>query len=166
MNTYGATAVTTVGHSLGAAIALLDALYLPPRLPANTTFATYAYGLPRVGNAVFAAFVDSAASRVNLTHVNNEKDIGARRRLPTAAAAQADDVCPVPTLPPRFVGFVHAAGEVHIQAPGQWYACPGEDNTSAECELGAVPTIFAGNGSNHDGPYGPVLMGGDAGCIG
>jgi predicted lipase len=48
MSTYGATSVITVGHSLGAAISLLDAVYLPLHLPTTTTFKSYFYGLPRV----------------------------------------------------------------------------------------------------------------------
>lgn len=62
---FGATHVTLVGHSLGqhclcaseicaeclfhpgAAIALLDSVYLPLHLP-NMTFSTVGYGLPRV----------------------------------------------------------------------------------------------------------------------
>lgn len=47
MSTYKTTSVTTVGHSLGAAIALLDAVYLPLHLPSTTTFKTYGYGMPR-----------------------------------------------------------------------------------------------------------------------
>jgi pimeloyl-ACP methyl ester carboxylesterase len=74
ISTYGATSVTTVGHSLGAAIALLDAVYLPLHLPSSITFKTVGYGLPRVGNPAFANFVDSAASKVHLTHINNKKD--------------------------------------------------------------------------------------------
>jgi predicted lipase len=79
--TYGATTVITVGHSLGAAISLLDAVYLPLHLPSTTTFKSYLYGLPRVGNPAFAAFVDSAASRTSVTHVNNKKDPGKPSRL-------------------------------------------------------------------------------------
>jgi hypothetical protein len=140
MSTYGATSVITVGHSLGAAISLLDAVYLPLHLPTTTTFKSYLYGLPRVGNPAFAAFVDSAASRTAVTHVNNMKD-------------------PVPILPGRFLGYAHPAGEIHIQAPGQWYACPGEDNTASTCEVGDVSNLFVADESNHDGPYGAVEMG-------
>ena len=39
-----------VGHSLGGAIALLDAIYLPLWLPSGTTFKTVGYGLPRVSS--------------------------------------------------------------------------------------------------------------------
>jgi pimeloyl-ACP methyl ester carboxylesterase len=52
----GTTKVTLVGHSLGAAIALLDSVYLPLHLPAGTTFTTSVFGLPRVGNLAFADY--------------------------------------------------------------------------------------------------------------
>jgi predicted lipase len=54
----GATKVVLTGHSLGAAIALLDAVYLPLHLPPNTTFATSVFALPRVGNRAFARYGD------------------------------------------------------------------------------------------------------------
>lgn len=94
-----------VGHSLGAAIALLDSVYLPLHLPSNTTFKTVTYGLPRVGNQAFADYVDANVGDVS--HVNNEED-------------------PVPILPGMFLGFHHPSGEVHIQDSGAWDACPGE----------------------------------------
>lgn len=52
----GSTKVVLTGHSLGAAIALLDSVYLPLHLPAGTTFTTTVFGLPRVGNAAFATY--------------------------------------------------------------------------------------------------------------
>ncbi|KIJ21165.1 hypothetical protein PAXINDRAFT_66454 [Paxillus involutus ATCC 200175] len=51
---YITTSVTMVGHSLGAAITLLDSVHLPLWLPAGTTFKTIVYGLPRVENKAFA----------------------------------------------------------------------------------------------------------------
>lgn len=52
----GSTKVLIVGHSLGAAIALLDAVYLPLHLPSSITFTTNVFGLPRVGNPDFANY--------------------------------------------------------------------------------------------------------------
>ncbi|KAF8633864.1 hypothetical protein AX15_001199 [Amanita polypyramis BW_CC] len=68
--------VTTVGHSLGAAIALLDGIYLTLQLP-GVSVKTVSYGMPRVGNQAFANYVDAHLSP---THINNKKD-------------------PIPTLP-------------------------------------------------------------------
>jgi predicted lipase len=103
MSTYGTTSVTIVGHSLGAAISLIDSVYLPLWLPSSTTFKTVLYGLPRVGNQAFANYIDA---NTTLTHINNEED-------------------PVPILPGMFLGFVHPAGEVHIEDSGEWANCPG-----------------------------------------
>ena len=63
------------------------------------------YGMPRVGNQDFANFVDGNLGGF-VTHINNQED-------------------PVPIVPGRFLGFHHASGEIHIQDPGAWGACPG-----------------------------------------
>jgi hypothetical protein len=47
INTYGTRSVAAVGHSLGAALSLLDAISLSLRIP-NLTVTYYGYGLPRV----------------------------------------------------------------------------------------------------------------------
>jgi hypothetical protein len=47
VNTYGTKSVTAVGHSLGAVISLLDAIFLPLHIPG--LIVTYcSYGFPRV----------------------------------------------------------------------------------------------------------------------
>jgi hypothetical protein len=73
----------------------------------------------------------------------------------------------VPTLPPRLLGYEHPAGEVHIanDTLAAWYACPGDENGSTMCTDGAVPSLLQGNGSDHVGPYGGVIMGTDAPCV-
>ncbi|OSX64054.1 hypothetical protein POSPLADRAFT_1039271 [Postia placenta MAD-698-R-SB12] len=134
---YGATQVTVVGHSLGAAIALLDAIYLPLHI-SDATFTFIGYGLPRVGNQAFANYVD--AQPTSVTHINNEED-------------------PIPICPGMFLGFVHPSGEVHIEDSGEWAACPGQDNPSTQCIVGDVPEVWDGDESDHDGPYGGVEMG-------
>jgi predicted lipase len=62
ISSKGATSVTTVGHSLGGAIATLDALYFKLNLPSNIAIKSVTYGTPRVGNSSFAQFFDSKAS--------------------------------------------------------------------------------------------------------
>ena len=47
VDTYATKSITTVGHSLGAAIALLDSIFLPLHIP-DVTITYYGYGLPRV----------------------------------------------------------------------------------------------------------------------
>jgi hypothetical protein len=69
----------------------------------------------------------------------------------------------VPTVPFEMMGFVHPSGEKHIvitgTAPGDWYACVGQDNTSSDCSTGAVLNILDGDVNDHAGPYGTVTMG-------
>ncbi|KAG9313247.1 Alpha/Beta hydrolase protein [Chiua virens] len=137
MSQYDTTSVTMVGHSLGAAISLLDSVYLPLWLPEGTTFRTVVYGLPRVGNQAFANYVDATC---DLTHINNEED-------------------PIPICPGMFLGYIHPAGEVHIEDSGEWASCPGQDNPSTQCIVGDVPEIWDGDLDDHDGPYNGVTMG-------
>ncbi|KAI6041882.1 lipase [Pisolithus marmoratus] len=137
LSTYGSTSVTVVGHSLGAAISLMDSVYLPLHLPSGTTVKTIVFGLPRVGNQAFADYVDA---NLHLIHINNKED-------------------PIPTLPPMILGYVHPSGEVHIEDSGVWMACPGQDNPSTECIVGDVPTFFQWNEADHDGPYNGVTIG-------
>jgi hypothetical protein len=121
---HSASKVTVVGHSLGAAISLLDGLYLSLNLPTSVAMKFVGYGMPRVGNQAFASLLDS--SRVSITHINNKLD-------------------PVPILPGMFLNFHHPAGEVHIQSSGAWDACPGDDNPSTLCIVGDEPTILTSN---------------------
>ncbi|KAF8968553.1 lipase [Flammula alnicola] len=132
----GLKKVTLVGHSLGAALSLLESVYLPLFVK-GVTFKTIGYGLPRVGNPAFASFIDS---NVDLDHVNNKEDL-------------------VPTLPGRFLGFEHPQGEKHIQDDNSWIACSGDDNTDKRCTTGDVANVFEGKISDHDGPYDVVTMG-------
>ncbi|KAG6909384.1 hypothetical protein DXG01_000827 [Tephrocybe rancida] len=132
----GLNDVTIVGHSLGAAIALLNGVYLPLQLP-GVNIKTIGYGMPRVGNQAFADFVDA---NVPVTRVTNQNDL-------------------VPILPGRFLGFHHPAGEKHIQDDESWVACPGQDNKDSRCTVGDVKTIFGGSIEDHSGPYDTVTMG-------
>ncbi|KAF9466209.1 lipase [Collybia nuda] len=136
MSKNGATKVTIVGHSLGGAIALITSVYLPLHLPASTTFQTFTYGMPRVGNQAFADYVDS---HLHLAHVNNQDDI-------------------VPIVPGRFLGFHHPRGEKHILNSNAWVDCPGQDNTDSQCTIGYVPNIFSGETGDHSGPYDGIKM--------
>ena len=105
LSAHPGASVTSIGHSLGATLALLDSVYLPLHLPTSTVFKTVGFGMPRVGNQAFADYVDAHVS--DLTHVNNRRD-------------------PVPIVPGRGLGFHHPKGEVHIQGFGAWLSCPGE----------------------------------------
>jgi len=48
LSANSANSVTVVGHSLGAAIALLDTLYLRLQLPSSTSVKMVSYASPRV----------------------------------------------------------------------------------------------------------------------
>ncbi|TCD61802.1 hypothetical protein EIP91_007888 [Steccherinum ochraceum] len=138
MATHSANRVTMVGHSLGAALALLDSVFLPLHLPSTTIFKTVGYGMPRVGNQAFANYVDQHVTSLN--HINNKEDV-------------------VPILPGMFLGFHHPSGELHIMDNNAWVSCPGQDNDSNDCSTGDVDNIFEGDVSDHDGPYDGVEMG-------
>jgi hypothetical protein len=137
MSQHNATAVTLVGHSLGAALSLLDSVFLPLHLPSGTTFQTFGYGLPRVGNPAFADYVDA---NLHLEHINNQKDF-------------------IPIIPAEFLGYRHPSGQVHIREDESWTTCPGQENSNDACTDGDVSNIFEGDLGNHMGPYGSVTMG-------
>ncbi|KAF8347909.1 lipase class 3 family protein [Amanita rubescens] len=137
---HGADHITVVGHSLGAAIALLDSVYLPLHLPSGVSIQDCHLRIAssfQVGNQAFANYVDA---NLHLTHINNMKD-------------------PIPIVPGKFVGYVHPSGEVHITEKGPWESCPGQDNPSTFCIVGDVPNILVGDPSNHSGPYNGITMG-------
>ncbi|CAE6439007.1 unnamed protein product [Rhizoctonia solani] len=140
LNAHSANKVLATGHSLGGAIATLDALYFKLNLPSTTLIKAVTFGLPRVGNQAFANLIDSQIT--DFSYVTNEKDL-------------------VPILPGRFLGYVHPSGEKHIVSASSWYACVGQDNTNADCSTGAVPNILDGNTSDHAGPYDGVYIGSD-----
>jgi predicted lipase len=60
-----ANQVTVVGHSLGAAIAVMDAVFLSGALNSTIQMTTTVFGLPRGGNQDWANFVDSTVSNCN-----------------------------------------------------------------------------------------------------
>jgi hypothetical protein len=137
LTNYTTTHVTVVGHSLGGAIAAISSSYLSLHLPSGTTFKTVTYGMPRVGNQLFANF---ANGKSDMTRINNKRD-------------------PIPTLPYRVMGFAHTEGEIHITASNQWVSCPGQDNESPECTIATVPLLANGDINDHSGPYDGVTMG-------
>lgn len=104
LSAHHGSRVTVVGHSLGAALALLDSIYLPLHLPSGVTVNMVGYGMPRVGNQDFANLVDEMSG--NVVHINNQED-------------------PIPVLPPTSIGYHQPSGEIHIQDSGVWDACPG-----------------------------------------
>ncbi|TFY60617.1 hypothetical protein EVG20_g7358 [Dentipellis fragilis] len=128
--------VAVTGHSLGAAIATMDALMLKMNLDPSVEISTVVFGLPRGGNSDYANLIDSTlgSSFTFITHKND----------------------PVPTVPPRFIGYQHSSGEVHISqtdaASGNatvTVACPGQENSN--CVDGN--SLFSISIPDHIGPY-------------
>ncbi|KAH7091709.1 alpha/beta-hydrolase [Auriculariales sp. MPI-PUGE-AT-0066] len=101
---YPGAQIVTTGHSLGAAVAQISAVHLRLNLPSGTKIKYIGFSVPRVGNPAWANLVDSLVGDV--THINNKKDF-------------------VPTIPPRFAGFAHPSGEIHITANNEWLTCSG-----------------------------------------
>ncbi|KAH9055744.1 lipase class 3 family protein [Lactarius vividus] len=138
LSAHSASSVTIVGHSLGAALALLDGVYLRLHLDKTVNVRVIGYGMPRVGNQDFANWVDAHLDG-QVTHINNREDR-------------------IPTLPPRLLGFHHPSGEVHITDSGTWESCPGQDNPSTLCSVGDVSNNFKSNTNDHNGPYDGISM--------
>lgn len=135
MQDHSTNKVTVVGHSLGGALGLLDAVFLPLQIP-GVDLEMISYGQPRVGNQAFADFVDT---NVKITRITSRKDL-------------------VPILPGRFLSFKHASGELHIQEDGTIVSCPGQDNDDSRCSTGDAKNIFKASVDDHFGPYGAVKM--------
>ena len=106
LSAHNASSVTVVGFSLGAALSLLDGVYLRLHLSSSVSVRVIGYGMPRVGNQAFADWVDSHLGG-QVTHINDRED-------------------PIPIFPDRSLGFHHASVEVHITDSGSWENCPGE----------------------------------------
>lgn len=129
----GATNVKVVGHSLGAAISLLDSVHLRMKLSQDITIQTVLFGLPRVGNQEFADLVDTQS--ISLMHIANDND-------------------PVPMIPPTFIGYRHPSGEL-FQTNTTTVQCIGQENPNCSARTSVLRSDFA----KHDGPYAGVTLG-------
>ncbi|QRV88753.1 Lipase (class 3) [Ceratobasidium sp. AG-Ba] len=134
----GANKVTTVGHSLGGALALLDALFLRLNLPAHVQVVTRTFGQPRVGNDIFAQFIDLKVP--DKARITLKGDI-------------------VPASPPLIASYRHSSGEIHENQHGKYNDCSGRDNLDVNCSTGQILSGSI-NLTDHLGPYpGGVNMG-------
>ncbi|KAI0034440.1 lipase [Vararia minispora EC-137] len=135
LQTYGTQSVTVVGHSLGAAIGVLNAIYLSHFLSSVVTVKFIGYGMPRVGDGAWAKYAD--ATSASITRINNQED-------------------PIPRLPPLILQYRHTSGEIHIQDPQVWVPChAGRDNLSPLCSSGDLSAL---NVTDHSGPYDGVIV--------
>ncbi|KAJ7025395.1 hypothetical protein C8F04DRAFT_1191524 [Mycena alexandri] len=128
---------TEIGHSLGGALAELDALEFNALVPGHARTSTEG-----------VLFQSGPFGRRQRGHFS------ARR------------VSPPPTLShssiPRFLGLPHPQGEIHIvdDDSKQVVACPGNDDaTDPQCQIKTVPNILEGNILNHLGPYNGIVIG-------
>ncbi|KZW00038.1 lipase class 3 family protein [Exidia glandulosa HHB12029] len=134
MADYNTTSVILAGHSLGAALSVLDGIALKIAMP-DASFRIATFGQPRLGNKAFADYVD--AHFPGTIRMTNKRDL-------------------VPTIPGRFLGYAHFSGEVHIKSDDSIVLCHGQDNTG--CIIKDVPSIFSGDVTLHKGPYLGVIM--------
>jgi len=136
----GVKKVSVSGHSLGAALATMTGALIKNAVDPSVAVTVTGFGLPRGGNQAWADFLDSS---VGVTYMTNQND-------------------PVPTVPPRFLGFQHPSGEIHVVDDTQqnFVACPGQDNTN--CATGN--SVLSADVSNHKGPYFDNLTFARSGC--
>jgi len=136
-----ATNVIVTGHSLGAAIGLLDTMFLAKHLDPSINIRTVLFGLPRTGNKEWANFVDKTMQdrKIDFRFFINGAD-------------------PVPKLPPTTLGFRHPSGEIFQKnntGSIETLQCPGQENEncSASISLAKANSVF------HGGPYVGVKLG-------
>ncbi|KAJ7132176.1 alpha/beta-hydrolase [Mycena epipterygia] len=136
----GVKKVVVTGHSLGAAIATMTGAMIKNAVDPSVEVSVSGFGLPRGGNQAWADFLDSG---VGVTFMTNQND-------------------PVPTVPPRFLGFQHSSGEIHIIDDTQqnFVACPGQDNEN--CATGN--SLLSVSVGNHKGPYFDDISFGHSAC--
>lgn len=135
----GATKVIVTGHSLGAAVAMLDTIFLRSHLDPEIKIEATLFGLPRTGNPEWATYIEKTMAKDNLQFFVNGAD-------------------PVPKVPPINLGFQHSAGEL-FQKNGtqlQVLNCPGAENENCSASISLVKSQV----SAHKGPYAGVFMGG------
>ncbi|KAG9300491.1 hypothetical protein G9A89_010118 [Geosiphon pyriformis] len=128
--------VTLSGHSLGGALALLESLDLKQRIPTlkvNENFFVYTYGQPRVGNKIFASYVDRTIKLLRMTHTSDM----------------------IPHLPLRVLGYQHPSGELWIKhdktaKTGGTLICKGVENPNCS---NSIQNFKFGIKPMHNGPY-------------
>ncbi|TFK89080.1 alpha/beta-hydrolase [Polyporus arcularius HHB13444] len=145
LSSTGFKKVLVTGHSLGAAVASLDAAMLRMALPQDVAINAVVFGLPRVGNQDWADLLSSMVP--DFAHVTNQDD-------------------PVPNVPPQFLDFQHPPGELHVEAvddktgDAQVVACPGQENDNCAAGNSLLDTSIP----NHLGPYVNGISFGDKAC--
>jgi len=140
LTSFGVNKVEIHGHSLGAAVAAIDAVFLSQHLDPSVSISTVLFGLPRTGNQAWADFVDQTLSGV--VHIHNRND-------------------PVSTVAPRDLDYQHFSGEVHIQDAGS-LNCTGQENQGQGCI--DSQSILHTSVADHLGPYYDNISMGRSSC--
>jgi len=107
MQQYPSYTLHVVGHSMGAALASLQAQDLARQFPQQKLKLT-AYGLPRVGNDAYAEMVDALPNLDPLRFINYRD--------------------PIPHGPPMVMGYYHHNAEIWCETP--------ECQQFTQCETG------------------------------
>lgn len=149
--------IEIVGHGLGASIGLLVALALQLEIsgPAATQYAqplshvdirATLFGLPRVGDQVFADWVDELVSnQANKLQINR-------------VSSYADTIA---HLPARHLDLAHPSiGEFWVGAdPRVVYACKSEQEGAESQRCSASIPLGRSSLQDHAGPFGGVRIG-------
>jgi hypothetical protein len=113
VNMYPEYPVYVTGHSLGASLASLSALYLQETYKPNSLLFLYTFGSPRVGNIEFSEYFYELIP--NSFRVVNDRDV-------------------IPHLPLRAMNFHHVPQEIFIEESGDVKICDktGEDPSCSD----------------------------------
>ncbi|KAG9287575.1 hypothetical protein G9A89_019636 [Geosiphon pyriformis] len=128
--------VYVTGHSLGGALAVLKGLDIKEKMssfiPGKNLF-VYTFGQPRVGNKIFADYIDKQISLIRTTHTNDL----------------------IPHVPFHFLGYEHAGKEMWIMSNDNSTSppvreCDGRENDKC---ANSIPDILCKIDPAHGGPY-------------
>lgn len=122
--------VTIVGHSLGAAMAVLAAVHLETEMK-DSVDQILTFGQPRVGNVQFANDIDRLFKGKFYYTINGGDPVG--------------------RLGPRILDFQHASGQIWINpaSSSNWKFYPGQENIHGSLSSIPTPLLFI----NHIGTY-------------
>lgn len=105
--------IDMTGHSMGGSLAVLCALDFHRRIK-DANIRVFTYGQPRTGNRVFADFVSTVGIK-HITRVTSKSDL-------------------IPNMPPKFMGYAHHCGEMHLTSDGRAPPCNRKECRDAHCE--------------------------------
>jgi pimeloyl-ACP methyl ester carboxylesterase len=147
---YPDARITTTGHSLGGAIALLGALHLSHFLSADVKVVVF--GMPRVGNREVCLALDRFFTFIALTFPSSATSIKFANAVDQYLPDQNHIVNykdPVPHMPAMILGFRHPLGEIWIanEQGDLVYQCPGYENEHCSDSVSGYDLL------NHSGPY-------------